>query len=466
MTSNQVKSCPVCYTDLTVENVMQIRCSHQMCKGCYYSWVDDAGKNSCPCCRDEIMKSGNYMFEEKMRAQASIDRMEFAAGVWRDKRNARRREHTIALTKLAETKSDMNWKIMKTNETMQETARLLCLQNKYKNKIRELKVRVTVSMSAYECRAYYQKKLDKNLDYAEKKARGVFTSVLSEMKQVFNVYLDGKGRGSYCEDVLMLIDGLKFSKELDKVLGQEAEWNISDMFDVEEEEMGDEILMKEYNDKKKDHDESLRQMDEMKQMMGEDPKENIGFAVEKKFGVERRWVCGEYKYTPANHYESQPVIWKYNKRVGEWIWYADEKEYIDNHHAYNWEYEGEGIWGETNKTMENICGFTPEEKFDVEQGEGICNLFEEVEEGEIIEAPRLRRAASIWVGRYELEVYDDDDGDTEDSDMDTEDSDMDIDHVYQGERVGYTWIPNQWVPIAPSQDAQRVASIEARTWSV
>ena len=108
--------------------------------------------------------------------------------------------------------------------------------------------------------------------------------------------------------------------------------------------------------------------------------------------------------------------------------------------------------------MEKICGFTPEEKFDVEQGEDICNLFEEVEEGEIIEAPRLRRAASIWVGRYELEVYDDDDSMPEllDVSSDSEDSDMDIDHVYQGERIGYTWVHREPV----------VESIEARTWSV
>ena len=49
--SNQ---CPVCYNDVTINNVMNLKCNHQMCTTCYYNWTDNHGQNSCPCCRDKI----------------------------------------------------------------------------------------------------------------------------------------------------------------------------------------------------------------------------------------------------------------------------------------------------------------------------------------------------------------------------------------------------------------------------
>ena len=49
--SNQ---CPVCYNDLTINNVMNLKCKHQLCSNCYYNWTDDQGKNTCPCCRNNL----------------------------------------------------------------------------------------------------------------------------------------------------------------------------------------------------------------------------------------------------------------------------------------------------------------------------------------------------------------------------------------------------------------------------
>ena len=49
--SNQ---CPVCYNDLTINNVMNLKCNHQLCTKCYYNWTDDQGKNTCPCCRNNL----------------------------------------------------------------------------------------------------------------------------------------------------------------------------------------------------------------------------------------------------------------------------------------------------------------------------------------------------------------------------------------------------------------------------
>lgn len=418
MTSNEVENCPVCYSGLTLKNMVNLRCSHQLCKDCFYNWVDETGKNTCPCCRDEIMKSENFMREEKLRAEVAIERMEFAADVWKEKRDMRRNEYKLSLRELAETNVELNHQLKKLNGTVQETARLLCLQNKYKNKIRELRARVTVSMSPYECRAYYQWKLDKSLNRTEKKARNVFKGVLSEMKEVFNVYLDGKGRSSFCEDILMLIDGLKFSKELEKESNQQAEWNISDMFDAEVGQMSeeDEKLEKEYNEKNRLFKESLREMRECVGMMNEDPKTDEGYKVLRAFGVRRQWIGDEYDYSSNdnNNYKSRPIIYKYNKRVGEWIWIHDEREEAERYEAYDWARERDSIDEETEKIMQSRCyRFFPIEE---EEDMNLSDMFNELEEGELED----------YDDRYEEGTYD------ENSDTDT-DSSMpeleDIDHI-------------------------------------
>ena len=51
-------TCPVCYNDLTIKNVMNLKCNHQLCRNCYYNWTDEQGKNTCPCCRDILYKKG------------------------------------------------------------------------------------------------------------------------------------------------------------------------------------------------------------------------------------------------------------------------------------------------------------------------------------------------------------------------------------------------------------------------
>ena len=47
-------TCPVCYSNLTIKNVMNLKCNHQLCRNCYYNWTDNQCKNSCPCCRGKI----------------------------------------------------------------------------------------------------------------------------------------------------------------------------------------------------------------------------------------------------------------------------------------------------------------------------------------------------------------------------------------------------------------------------
>ena len=274
MTSNKVENCPVCYSELTLKNIMNLRCNHQLCKDCFYNWVDETGKNTCPCCRDEIMKSENYMKDEKAKYEDYVDRMEEAAEVWRKKRDKKRKQYFEASAKVKEEQEKCEEAKRQCRGASYRTANLLTMQTKYQSKIRELRARVTVSMSPYECRNYYQKKLDKKLNYADKKTRKCFKEVLKEMKSVFGCYFDGKGRSTYTEDLLMVIDGMKFTKELMKENNSEPEWNISDMFDDEVEV--DEDAMKIFNE----YDDYCDKMKKKEKIFVDRRRESIGMLME------------------------------------------------------------------------------------------------------------------------------------------------------------------------------------------
>ena len=419
MSSNKVEKCPVCYNELTLKNVMQLRCDHQLCKDCYYNWVDNAGKNSCPCCRDEIMKTDNYRneIEEKMEIYKR------AALVWKSKRDRRRQEYSVAMSRLRGVNESISSIREQREELVQETARYLCLQNKYKNQIRKLRVKVSVSMSPYELIKYYKNQMNENLKYAENKARKVFKGVLNEMKEIFSCRIT-EDRG--VSDLFLLSNGIKYNKQLNKKNSQIPLWDISDMFDNEVGPMSEEDikLEQEYNDKKELHNESLREMIECEERLKEDPKSLCGYKVQKAFGVKRQWVEGNYDYSSngTNNYEIRPIIWKFNKRINEWIWVHDEKEKIENYKNFDLPYESEGVNEVTDKLMNKYCKYDmtiDQFKFEEENelGEFCINMFEEeededeLEEGEIVEVsdddsiPSLLDSGS----ETEIEEYEDED---------------------------------------------------------
>ena len=65
--SNQ---CPVCYDDLTMNNVMNLKCKHQLCTKCYYNWTDDQCKNTCPCCRINLYTKA---IDERLRQLRNLN---------------------------------------------------------------------------------------------------------------------------------------------------------------------------------------------------------------------------------------------------------------------------------------------------------------------------------------------------------------------------------------------------------
>lgn len=407
MTSNEVENCPVCYSELTLKNIVNLRCSHQLCKDCFYNWVDETGKNTCPCCRDEIMKSENFMREEKLRAEVAIERMEFAADVWKEKRDKKRKEYLVVSAKVQDMEAEYCRNKTLCREETYETARVLCLKNKYENKIRELRARVTVSMSPYDCRDYYQKKLDEKLNYADKKARKCFKEVLKEMKEVFACYFDGKGRSSYCEDLLMLIDGMKFTKELTKEYGEIPLWDLSDssIFDCEIE--SDEDGMKILNE----YDDYCDKMKEKEKIYNDRRRESIGMLMEdrREEEVVYREVDWDFQIEKKLRHEEIDVM-KFDKS-----YYKENMEWVNTmwvsafprgeQYLYTEERNGVKVCIKGHKEISDINEVLPPinrglwlrkyiaesrvmmEKFENEEHEdmNLNELFNELEDGEITE---------------------------------------------------------------------------------
>ena len=55
--------CSVCYTDLTLKNIVNTKCNHLFCKECFWKWADE--HNSCPMCRKNIISQTKMMMEEE-----------------------------------------------------------------------------------------------------------------------------------------------------------------------------------------------------------------------------------------------------------------------------------------------------------------------------------------------------------------------------------------------------------------
>ena len=55
--------CSVCYTDLTVKNIVNTKFNHLFCKECFWKWADE--NNSCPMCRTNIISQTKMRIEEE-----------------------------------------------------------------------------------------------------------------------------------------------------------------------------------------------------------------------------------------------------------------------------------------------------------------------------------------------------------------------------------------------------------------
>jgi hypothetical protein len=73
-----------------------------MCNVCYYKWTDNAGKNTCPCCRDEINKTNRYktLLEVRTILNEEIDELHADIEYYNDEQHKARSEYNIVNQRL------------------------------------------------------------------------------------------------------------------------------------------------------------------------------------------------------------------------------------------------------------------------------------------------------------------------------------------------------------------------------
>ena len=84
----KLDQCPICYENLTIDNVMNLTCKHKLCNTCYYNWTDNQGKNTCPCCRNQLYsKVISERLLEVRELQNVIDDLEYKENYYDNKIN-------------------------------------------------------------------------------------------------------------------------------------------------------------------------------------------------------------------------------------------------------------------------------------------------------------------------------------------------------------------------------------------
>ena len=91
------EECCVCYNDISVKNTCCMsHCDHRLCKTCYYIWLDEQEKNTCPMCRDEIFKNNMDIKEKRASLKLKIDALEDEVGdLYHEKRCVHKTLYTV-----------------------------------------------------------------------------------------------------------------------------------------------------------------------------------------------------------------------------------------------------------------------------------------------------------------------------------------------------------------------------------
>jgi hypothetical protein len=119
-------SCPVCWKNLTTDNVVNLKCEHKLCTDCYYSWTDNQGKNSCPCCRTPIYSKAISELEAEVEKLEDIkDFLRTNIGDMIDERDI-----------LIHAKVEYDKKIKKQKQKLQELEYDILDKQKYAKKIK------------------------------------------------------------------------------------------------------------------------------------------------------------------------------------------------------------------------------------------------------------------------------------------------------------------------------------------
>ena len=185
--SEEKKQCPICYEDLTLENVVNLPCNHSQCSSCFWKWTNEQGKQSCCMCRSEYLTHKNHQLN--MDVEEANNALEWAR---RSLAECIRREDQIKdrIDDLYEQEE------LKKND-------IYCLEHLYEHKERELEkldelvfdrtrdcYNLGCSLPKEGCKMsddmlslFYERRHKKRLDIAEKKRDGRYKKVLEELRR-------------------------------------------------------------------------------------------------------------------------------------------------------------------------------------------------------------------------------------------------------------------------------------------
>jgi hypothetical protein len=101
--------CPVCYDSISVKNTCCMpNCDHKMCKNCYYKWMDEQEKNTCPMCRAEVFKNNNDIKTKREALQHSVNSLLDQMGDLIDDRREIRKDILRSNKEYEEMREDIN----------------------------------------------------------------------------------------------------------------------------------------------------------------------------------------------------------------------------------------------------------------------------------------------------------------------------------------------------------------------
>lgn len=185
--NQEKKQCPVCYEDLTLENVVNLPCNHSQCSSCFWKWTNEQGKQSCCMCRSEYLTHKNHQLN--MDVEEANNALEWAR---RSLAECIRREDQIKdrIDDLYEQEE------LKKND-------IYGLEHLYEHKERELEkldelvfdrtrdcYNLGCSLPKEGCKMsddmlslFYERRHKKRLDIAQKKRDGRYKKVLEELRR-------------------------------------------------------------------------------------------------------------------------------------------------------------------------------------------------------------------------------------------------------------------------------------------
>lgn len=185
--AEEKKQCPVCYEDLTLENVVNLPCKHTQCSLCFWKWTNEQGKQSCCMCRSDYLTHKNHQLNTDV--EEANNALEWAR---RSLAECLRREDRIKdrIDDLYEQEE------LKKND-------IHGLEHLYEHKERELeKLDELVFDRARDCynlgcslpkegckmsddmlSLFYERRHKKRLDIAQKKRDGRYVKVLAELRR-------------------------------------------------------------------------------------------------------------------------------------------------------------------------------------------------------------------------------------------------------------------------------------------